>query len=302
MTIVPLSKIDLKDGRFSVSYPRRDEELLWSVGAVGIIQPVILLDGTPFAPVAGMRRLYCARALRYKTVPALIIDTGDKEALLIAIHDNLARGLNMIEKARALGKMDRFGLSRDDIFALMEHMGLHPHEKVLSSFLAIDGSDEPFKEFVFTKNLSIKNIDSLLGFDKKERGKIVRSLGDLRLTESILREILEMLQLLKIRKGAITAGDIPRPESADILRAHLKKRTNPILTSLQKKLRVIREAMTLPPGADIKVDPFFEKEYIDIILKIGREEDIAEALARISELSRAGHIRSILGLTKGRVR
>ena len=132
--------------------------------------------------------------------------------------------------------------------------------------------------------------------------KIIKSLKGLHLTESMLREILEMLHLLRIRKGGISAGDIPQMDNADMVRAHLKKKTHPILSSLQKKLRTIRDAMALPPGVDIKVDPFFEKEYIDILLKIGKEEDIGAALAIISDLAKAGHMRSILELTKGRVR
>lgn len=302
MTKIPLSKIDLKDRRFSISYPPRDEKLLWSIGSIGIIQPVVLLDRTPFVPVAGLRRLQCARSLRLRTVEAVIMNPSDREALLISIHDNLSRELNIVEKALAIGKMDLFGLSEKEIFDVMEHMGLQPHKKVLSGFLAIAGSDEAFKDLVLEKNLSFRNIDSLIRFDERERAKIVGRLKGLHLTESTLREILEMLHLLKIRKGSITAADIPRSENADTLRAHLKRKTHPILTSLQKKLKVIREAMALPPGVDIKVDPFFEKEYIDIILKICNEEDVVKALAGISGLLRAGYVRSILELTKGRVR
>lgn len=302
MTNVQLSKIDLKDRRFSISYPGRDEKLLWSMGAMGMIQPVILLDRAPFIPVAGLKRLLCARELRLKAVKAIIMDLSDRDALLVSIHDNLSRGLNIIEKALALGKMDHFGLAREEIFEVMGRMGLNPHEKVLSGFLTIAGSNEAFKDLVLEKNLSFRNIDSLFRFDEKERAKIIGRIKGLHLTESTLREILEMLQLLKIRKGRITAGDIPISESADLLKASLKRKTHPILTSLQEKLKKIREAMALPPGVDIRVDPFFEKEYIDIILKIGNEEDIAKALAMISDLSLAGHMRSILELTKGRVR
>jgi len=198
--------------------------------------------------------------------------------------------------------MDRFGFSRGEIFELMEHLGLNPHEKVLSGFLAIAALNTPVKDFIFTRNLSLRNIDSLLKFGEKERRKILTSLTGFHLTESTLREILEMLQLIKVRKGALTGRDVPILQSADALRAHLKRKTHPILSSLAKGLKAIREAMALPPGMDIKVDPFFEKEYIDIILKIGSEDDVGAALRKISELAAAGHVRRILELTKGRIR
>lgn len=302
MTNIHLSTIDLKDRRFSISYPLIDEKLRWSIETMGIIQPVILLDRTPLIPVTGIKRLLCARALRRRTVPALTINAGEDEALRIAIHDNIGRGLNIVEKALALSRMDSINIPREEIFRLMAHLGLNPHEKVLTGFLAIAGLDETLKNFIFTRNLSFKNIDSLLRFEDNDRKRIVRSLKNLHLTDSMLREILEMLHLLKIRKGRISAGDIPVLENADTLRTHLKKKTHPILSSLQKKLKAIRDAMVLPPGLDIKVDPFFEKEYIDILLKIGNEEDIGRALAVISDMAKAGHIRSILELAKGRIR
>jgi hydroxylamine reductase (hybrid-cluster protein) len=67
-------------------------------------------------------------------------------------------------------------------------------------------------------------------------------------------------------------------------------------------LKEIRNAMALPPGLDIRVDPFFEQEYIDIIVKTGSEDDVEAALGKISELVAAGHIRRIFELTKGRIR
>lgn len=302
MTDIRLSHIDLKDRRFSLSYPLHDATLRWSIATVGIIQPVILLDRTPYVPIAGWRRLDCARALGMKTVPALVVDMNERDALLVAIHDNLARGCNIIEKAAILDRMVSFGFPREDIFDLMENMNLNRHEKVLSGFLAIARLDMPARDFIFTKNVSFRNIDSLLRFEEKERKKIVSSLKGFHLTESTLREILEMLHLLKIRKGTITGRDMPALPNADALRTHLKERTHPILSRLHKKLKAIREAMALPPGVDIRVDPFFEKEYIDIIVKIGDEEEIVATFGRISELAAKGYVRSILELTKGRIR
>ncbi len=302
MTNVPLARIDLKDRRFSLSYPPDDQDLRWSIATVGIVQPVILLDRTPRIPVAGWRRLRCARELRLREVPAIIVDLDEKTALLRAIHDNLARGFNIIEKAAAVQAMDRFGFSREEIFGLMARLGLSPHEKVLSTFLRIASLDARSRDFIFRKNLSLRNVESFLRFEGKERRRILAALTGLRVTESTLREILEMLELIRIRKGRLTGRDIPVMESSDILRAHLKQKTHPILSSLAKKLKAIRSAMALPPGLDIRVDPFLEKEYIDIIVKIGSEDDVEAALGKVSELVAAGHIRRILELTKGRIR
>ena len=302
MTQVALSRIDLKDRRFALSYGRDNAKLRSSIENAGIIDPVILLDRKPYVPVAGLRRLDCARTLRIRSVPAVIIDASEKEALLKAIHTNIERGFNIIEKATVLYKMDRFGFSRPDILALMTYLDLNPHEKILEIFIAIAGLENVYKDFFFKNTVSLRNIESFLQFDVTERRKIVRSLASFHLTESTLREIFEMLHILRIRKGKLTGRDIPARQNVESLRAYLKERTHPILSSLTRKLKAIRDRMAVPQGLDIRVDPFFEKEYIELVLRIKNDDDVRTALAKISGLADAGYFRSILDLTKGTIR
>lgn len=302
MIAVPLSRIDLKDGRFKLSYGRDNERLRSSIASAGIIEPVILLDRKPYVPVAGFRRLDCARSLRMRSVPAVIVDIPEKEVFLRAVHANIERGYNIIEKADVLSGMDSLGFSRPDILALMRHLDLDPHEKVLDIFIALGRLAPAHRDFIFRNTMSLKNAGSFLRFDAGERKRIVRSLTGLHLTESIIREIFEMLHVLRIRTGKLAGKDIPVLPNTESLRAHLKKRTHPVLTSLAQKLKAIRDKMAVPPGIDIRVDPFFEKEYIDLVLRIKDDDDLRTALAKISGLAEAGHFRSILDLTKGTIR
>jgi len=76
----------------------------------------------------------------------------------------------------------------------------------------------------------------------------------------------------------------------------------PILTSLHKKLQDIRHALALPPNIDIKVDPFFEKEYIDIGIRAKNQEDINQALEKLHRLTDDGILGRIFDLTKGNLR
>ena len=148
----------------------------------------------------------------------------------------------------------------------------------------------------------MKNIEYMLWFEKEERKKIMTALAATRLTESYLREILEMLHLMKIKKGRFVSGVLKYAGNAQELRTRLKKITHPGLSSLEKKLEEIRKASALPPALDIRVDPFFEKEYIDITIRAKSEKETKELLGKLDEVLQKGHIRSILELTKGRVR
>ena len=132
ITSIPLRKINIRDKRFRISYPSADEMLLSSIRKVGIIQPVVLLEGPPFSIVTGFRRVEAAKKLGLKEVPAVTVKLSEKEGLLFAIHDNLHRGLNIIEKAHALEKMVSMGFSESEIYEVMALFSLGPHEKVLA--------------------------------------------------------------------------------------------------------------------------------------------------------------------------
>jgi ParB family chromosome partitioning protein len=90
-----------------------------SVRAQGLIQPVVvrpLGDGS-YELIAGERRWRAARAAGLATVPALIRETDDRESLILALVENVAReDLTPIEEARAYALLqDEFALSLGDL-------------------------------------------------------------------------------------------------------------------------------------------------------------------------------------------
>jgi len=90
-----------------------------SVRAQGVVQPIVVRpvgDGQ-YELVAGERRLRAARAAGLATVPALVRETDDRDTLLLALVENVAReDLSPIEEARAYSVlMDEFGLSLGDV-------------------------------------------------------------------------------------------------------------------------------------------------------------------------------------------
>lgn len=299
MKTIPLNDIDIDDRRFCISYPLEDEVLTESIREVGIVQPVLLLDASPLVVITGFKRLASAKRLGLTEVPAAVRRIGAAEALLLSIHDNLARGLNAVEKACALKKMVHAGFPRQRIFETMTLLALKPHEKVLNNCVAIADAGEPLTGFIVRHGVSMKNIEYLLRFDAEERNKIISLVSPLHLTESLLREILEMFALVKVKKGAISFRGLRAACDGRDLKARLKKRNYPILSSMEKDLLAVRQRCALPPNIDIKVDPFFEKEYIDILLKIKSEDDVRASIEKLKAILEDGHIRSILELTQG---
>jgi len=298
---ISIDQINAHDKRFCITYPLDDAALYASIKKIGIIQPVILLNTWPFIVVTGFRRLEIAHQLGLKEIPYIAVDITEQEALLFAIHDNIQRGLNLIEKAHAIERMLHVGFSSTEVFDTMTIIGMNPHEKIMKMLIALASAEDSLKHFTVTQNLSLKNVDYLLRFEVNERDSIIDLLSSVHVTESTVRETLEILNLLKLKHGKLPFDNF-RPASSQELMKQLKTLAYPILTSLHEQLQNLRQVSALPPNIDIKVDPFFEKEYIDIGIRAKNQEDIYQALEKLRRLTDDGIPGRIFDLTKGNIR
>ena len=90
-----------------------------SVRSQGVIQPVVvrLRAAGGFELIAGERRWRAARQAGLPTVPAIVRDADDRESLLLALVENVAReDLSPVDEARACALLiDEFGLSLGDV-------------------------------------------------------------------------------------------------------------------------------------------------------------------------------------------
>ena len=93
--------------------------LVESVRVGGVVQPLLLRpaeDGS-YELIAGERRLRAARAAGLATVPALVRESDERESLLLALVENVAReDLSPVEEARAYTTLqDEFELSLGEV-------------------------------------------------------------------------------------------------------------------------------------------------------------------------------------------
>jgi ParB family chromosome partitioning protein len=90
-----------------------------SVRAQGLIQPVVVRarEAGGYELIAGERRWRAAQEAGLPTVPAIVRDADDRDALLLGLVENVAREqLSPIEEARAYAVLvDEFDLSLGDV-------------------------------------------------------------------------------------------------------------------------------------------------------------------------------------------
>jgi ParB family chromosome partitioning protein len=105
--------------------PRRDfdeaalEALAGSLRDRGVLQPVLVrpLPGGTYELVAGERRWRAAQIAGLETIPAIVRDRDDADALQAALIENMAReDLNPVEEARACAALvEELGLTRETV-------------------------------------------------------------------------------------------------------------------------------------------------------------------------------------------
>lgn len=294
-----VSAVDLADRRFCFSYPHEDPVVTASVRALGVIEPPVLFEHDPPVVISGWRRIWAARRAGINEVPAIVVALPENDCMIMAFETNRGRPLNLVEKAHVLERTLRFGLSEEERGRIMDGMGLQPHRSTVDTLLVLGAADETVKMFVVEKNLSLRNAKSLLRFPGEERCRVVDLITTVPATDSLIREILDLLALLRLKQGSVDYSTLHGCSDGRSLRRRLEELTHPLLASLEQKWDALRAELRLPPSVDIKVDPFFEKEYIDIQFRVRSHEEAQEAQERLRGLVDKGEIRRILDLGSG---
>src|SRR5579875_3284070 len=94
-------------------------ELAASITATGVVQPVLVrsLPNGRFQLIAGERRLLASRKAGKSTIPAILRQVSDEQAMEMTIVENLQRtDLNPMEQARAFERLGReFRLTQEQM-------------------------------------------------------------------------------------------------------------------------------------------------------------------------------------------
>jgi ParB family transcriptional regulator, chromosome partitioning protein len=97
------------------------EELAESIRASGVVQPVVLrpAGNGRYQLVAGERRWHASKRAGKTTIPAVVRQISNEQAMEITIIENLQReDLNPVEQARAFERLSReFGMTQEQIAA-----------------------------------------------------------------------------------------------------------------------------------------------------------------------------------------
>lgn len=173
--------------------PQLLQELAVSIKENGLIQPIVVREIAPsrYEIIAGERRWQAARIAGLKKVPCLVKDYSDKEALTIALIENIQREeLNAIETAEALQRLStELNLTHEEI---AERVGKSRSQ--ISNLLRLNELGEKVKDFVKNGELEMGHARALLGVSGEAQEKaaliVIQKGLTVRETEKLVKNIV----------------------------------------------------------------------------------------------------------------
>lgn len=164
----------LQRGRHQPRSDMREESLeglAQSIRAEGLVQPIVVrpLDSDigeqRYEIVAGERRWRAAQLAGLHSVPALIRDISDQEAVAVALIENIQReDLNALEEARGLKQLvDEFEMTHSEVAAAVGRSRVS-----VSNLVRLLELPDVVKNMVEQRQLDMGHARALLSLDSAE--------------------------------------------------------------------------------------------------------------------------------------
>ena len=165
---IPLDQIERNPFQTRTHFDERQlDELAQSITASGVVQPIVVkrLSDTTYQLITGERRWLASRKAGKATIPAIVRQVSDEQALEMTIVENLQRAdLNPMEQARAYQRLSQ------DFKMTQEQMALRTGKEraSVSNFLRLLRLPEGVQQRVEAGDLTFGHARALLALDSPE--------------------------------------------------------------------------------------------------------------------------------------
>jgi ParB family chromosome partitioning protein len=207
---VSLDRIDPNPFQPRHDFPEDSlKELAQSIRASGVVQPILLRVSAAaqgrYQLVVGERRWRAARLAGLETVPAVVRELTDQDALELALTENLLRkDLNPLEVARAYQALqEKYHLSHEQI---AERLG--GNRSSVTNTLRLLRLPPPIQEMLSRNEITHGHARALLGLDS-ETAQV--QLASMIAKQGLsVRQVENMVALRAVKPAAQKAPSKPR--------------------------------------------------------------------------------------------
>ena len=226
---IPINQIDRNPFQTRTNFDEAKlAELAVSITASGVVQPIVVRHGQNFKHdgrytlIMGERRLLASKKAGKETIPAILRDVSNLQAMEMTIVENLQRAdLNSMEQARAYARLSQdFHMTQEQ---MAERTG--KDRASVSNFLRLLKLPESVQQHVEAGELSFGHARALLSLDSPEAiasaaQKVLVLHLSVRATENFVQGLLNPESRAKQPKPAASVDPNVR-EAQDNLRRNL---------------------------------------------------------------------------------
>ncbi len=224
---IPITLIDPNPDQPRRAFPEASlQELAESIRAGGLVQPVLVRrTDARYQLVVGERRWRAARLAGLESIPAVVRDLNDREAVELALTENLLReDLNPLDVARAFdvlqqryhlsheGIAERMGLNRSTVTNTLRLLRLaSPVQEMLSKgeisygharallTLESEGAQAELARLIARQGLSVRQVEAMVAAGEAEAGKRKPQVVGAKLDPNTRAAVLELERTLGTR-------------------------------------------------------------------------------------------------------
>lgn len=173
--LVELNVTQLTPGKYQPRGKIRDEDLhdlIHSIRTQGILQPILVRKSPGgYEIIAGERRWRSAKLAGLSTVPVIIKEVADEDAMVIALIENIQReDLNALEEAQAIERLAKeFGLTHQQV---AEAIG--KSRTTVTNLLRLLSLSEPVKALLAAKKIETGHAKVLLSLQGEAQNDAAR--------------------------------------------------------------------------------------------------------------------------------
>ena len=247
------------------------EGLAASIKEKGILQPLVLRRGESrkgYEIVAGERRWRAAQKAGLTKVPAIIKVVDDRDALELALVENLQReDLNPIEEARAYEQLiEDFGLTHEEI---SKRIG--KERSTITNQLRLLKLPREAGEALIRGVITPGHARALLSVQSPKIAKqilhaIMKGKLSVRTTENMVKKLAQSPTGNGEEGSAVGAGDT---SGKDAIPSYIKPLTEELKRALGTQVRIIQKGGGGDGGGRIEIEYYSENDLqrlIDILL------------------------------------
>ncbi|MGV8949087.1 MAG: ParB/RepB/Spo0J family partition protein [Candidatus Paracaedibacter sp.] len=258
-SVFSLPTMDLKPGKFQPRYRFDDDKLTALIDSIrekGIIQPLVVrpLPGlNTYEIIAGERRWRAARTLNLESVPVVVRNYNDREALEVALIENIQRDdLTPIEESEGYQRLlTEFNYSQEELARSIGKSRSH-----VANILRLNNLPGHIKEMIQEGKISAGHARTLVNADNIEE-----------MVQNILENGLNVRQAEQLKRQRVKGQALELPET------ELAEQTKIIEHEIAKILQLHVDLKVKKTGATLTIQ-FQSYEEIDEFMDKVRSLDI----------------------------